>query len=58
MSLALGIYSISVSEVIIASIFSGFGQKNKFFKELLWLKFNNLAMDLGKTLKLNSSVET
>ena len=58
MSLALGIYSISVREAIIASIFSGFGQKNKFFKELLWLKVNNLAMDLGKALKLNSSVET
>ena len=43
--------SISVREVIIASILYGFHQKNRFFEEWSWFKFNNLGLGLGTNVK-------
>ena len=49
--------SISMREVIITSIFQGFYQKNHFFEELSWFKFNNLGRSLGMDLKFYTSVK-
>ena len=48
--------SISVREVIIASLLYGFHQKNHFFEEWSWFKFNNLGLALGTNLKFYTSV--
>ena len=37
-------------EVVIASILQAFDQKNYFFDEFSWFKFNNLRLVLGITL--------
>ena len=43
--------SISMREVITTSILLGFDQKNRFFEEWSWFKFNNLGLALGANLK-------
>ena len=47
--------SISLREVIITSILWGFDQRNHFFKGWSRLKFNNLGLALGMTLKFYTS---
>ena len=42
---------ISMREVITTSILLGFDQKNRFFEEWSWFKFNNLGLELGANLK-------
>ena len=48
--------TISIREVIIISILSGFDQKNHFFDGWSWFKFNNLGLALGMNLKFYTSV--
>ena len=48
--------SISMTEVIITSILSGFDQKNHFFEGFSWFKFSNLGLALAMALKFCSSV--
>ena len=48
--------SISMREVIITSILYGFDQKNHFFEEWSWFKFNNLGLALGTNLNFCISV--
>ena len=48
--------SISMREVVITSIFWGFGQKKHFFEGWSWFKFNYLGLALGMTLKLYTCV--
>ena len=43
-------------EVIINSILYGFDQKNHFFEEWSWFKFNNLGLALGTNLNFCISV--
>ena len=43
-------------EVIITSILYGFDQKNHFFEEWSWFKFNNLGLALGTNLNFCISV--
>ena len=43
-------------EVIITSILYGFDQKNHFFEEWSWFKFNNLGLALGTNLNFCTSV--
>ena len=43
-------------EVIITSILKGFDQKNHFFEEWSWFKFNNLGLALGMAFKFYSIV--
>ena len=38
-------------EVITTSILLGFDQKNRFFEEWSWFKFNNLGLAIGANLK-------
>ena len=45
-----------MSEVIITSILLGFHQKNQFFKECSWFKFNILGLTLGVTLTFYNGV--
>ena len=44
-------------EVIMTSIFSGFGQKNYFSEGWYWFKFDNLEPALSITWKIYTSVE-
>ena len=48
--------SISIREVIITSILKGLDQKNRFFYEGSWFKFNNLGLVLGTILEFYNSV--
>ena len=48
--------SISLREAFITSILEGFGQKNQFFEEWSWFKFNHLELALGVDLKFYTSV--
>ena len=48
--------SISMREVIIISILLGFDQKNHFFEEWSWFKFNNLWQALDMALKFYTTV--
>ena len=48
--------SISMREVIIASILLRFDQKNHFFDRWPWFKFNNSGLALGLNLKFYASV--
>ena len=48
--------NISMREVIITAILYRFDQKNQFFEECTWFKFNNLGLVLGMTLKFHTSV--
>ena len=48
--------SITVREVVITLILSGFDQKNLFFEGCSWFKFNNLGLALGMGLKFYTSV--
>ena len=45
-----------VLEVIITSILQVFDQKNHFFEEWSWFKFNYLELALGMVLKFYTSV--
>ena len=56
MWLKFGNSSIYMREVIITLILWGFNQKNQFFWGVLWLKFSNLRLVLGMTLKFYTSV--
>ena len=48
--------SISMREFIITSIFPGFDEKNQFFEEYCWFKFNNLGLALVMVLTFYVSV--
>ena len=48
--------SIYMREVIITLILWGFNQKNQIFWGVLWLKFSNLRLVQGMTLKFYTSV--
>ena len=45
-----------MSEVIITLSLKGFDQKNHFFEEWSWFRFNNLGLTLGMALKFYTSV--
>ena len=47
---------ISMSEIIITSISSGFDPKNLSFKGCFWFNFNNLELALGMALKFDTSL--
>ena len=51
-----GNFSIFMTQVIITSILQGFYQKKQFFERCSRLKFNNLELALGITLKFYTSV--
>ena len=47
---------ISMREVILNWILSGFNQKNNFFWGVSWFKLYNLELGLRMALKFNNSV--
>ena len=49
-----GNFSISLREII-TLILSGFDQKEFFFEECPWFKFNNLGLVVGKALYFYTS---
>ena len=54
--LKFGNYSISMREVIIASILERFDQKRQFFEGCFWFKLSNLGLALGMALKFDTNV--
>ena len=46
--------SIFIRDIMITSILSGFGQKNKFFEECSCFKFENLRLSLDTSLKVHT----